>query len=227
MRCMATLKRLRTEVQPGIWIDARRALFLAPLRILVVADIHWGFAASHRVAGNLLPLWGDQEIARTLATLIEDYQPREMIWLGDSLHALGGRLPAEEFLAEMTRQNVSVSVVMGNHDRRWPVPSARSLQRDRYFLHHGDVTAPELPSDVIEVLGHFHPAVGWFDGAGTRLRIPALVSSTSRLILPAFSPWAAGVPWNHKLRDGEILWAVAPSRVFVVREPQPRPLPAY
>jgi metallophosphoesterase superfamily enzyme len=223
---MATSKPLRTEVYPGVWIDARRALFVAPLRILIIADIHWGFAAAHRIAGNLLPLWGDQEIALTLSALIADYQPREMVWLGDSLHAFDGRRPAEEFLAQLAPTDVSVSVVIGNHDRRWTVPSARTLQRERYFLHHGDAITPELPPDAIEVLGHFHPAVGWHDGAGTRLRIPALVASSNRLILPAFSPWAAGVPWNHKLRDGEMLWAVAPSRIFVVRDPQPRTPPA-
>lgn len=227
MRCMATSKRLKTEVCPGVWIDARRALFIAPLRLLIIADIHWGFAASHRVAGNLLPMWGDREIAQTLSALIADYQPREMIWLGDSLHAFDGRGPAEDFLGEVAQPGLAVSVIAGNHDRRWTVPSARALQREHYFLHHGDLDAPDLPAGAIEVLGHFHPAVGLYDGAGTRLRIPALVASANRLILPAFSPWAAGVPWNHKLQDGEILWAVAPSRIFAVRDPQPRTPPAY
>jgi len=226
MRCMATSKRLRTEIHPGVWIDARRALFVASLRLLVVADIHWGFAASHRVAGNLLPMWGDQEISKTLLALIAEYQPQEMVWLGDSLHAIGGRRAAEDFLAEVALTGLAVSVISGNHDRRWTVPSARTLQRERFFLHHGDMSAPELPPDSIEVLGHFHPAVGLYDGAGTRLRIPAVVASPRRIILPAFSPWAAGVPWNHKLQDGEMLWAVAPSRIFVVRDPQPRIPPA-
>lgn len=222
MRCMATSKRLKTEVYPGVWIDARRALFIAPLRLLVIADIHWGYAASHRVAGNLLPLWGDQEIAHTLSSLLLDYQPREMIWLGDSLHAIDGRRPAEAFLAEAAQTQVAFSILAGNHDRRWTVPSGRTLQRDRYFFHHGDMPPTDLPQDAIEVLGHFHPAVGLYDGAGTRLRIPALVASPRRLILPAFSPWAAGVPWNHQLQGGEILWAVAPSRIFVVRDLHPR-----
>ena len=216
---MATLKR--TEVLPGIWIDARRALFIEPLRALVVADIHWGYAASHRVAGNLLPMWGDQEIASTLSGLLADYSPREMIWLGDCLHAVGGCRGAEEYLSSIDHSRVTVTVLAGNHDRRWTVPTARILEREGYFFHHGDAAPPELPPEVIEVLGHFHPAVGWYDGAGTRLRLPALVCSPRRLILPAFSPWAGGVPWNHKLQDGEMLWAVAPSRIFAVRVPQP------
>lgn len=216
---MATLKQ--TEVLPGIWIDGRRALFIQSLRALVVADLHWGYAASHRVAGNLLPMWGDHEIARTLSSLIFDYQPQEMIWLGDCLHAVGGCRNADAYLAELDRSRLAVTVLAGNHDRRWSVPTARSLQRDRFFFHHGDLDAPPLAPGIIEVLGHFHPAVGLYDGAGTRLRLPALVCSAEKLILPAFSPWAAGVAWNNKLRDGEMLWAVAPSRIFAVRAPQP------
>lgn len=216
---MATLKR--TEVLPGIWIDARRALFIESLRALVVADIHWGFAASHRVAGNLLPMWGDQEIADTLSALISDYSPKEMIWLGDCLHAVGGCRGAEDYLSRIEHTRLSITVLAGNHDRRWKVPTARLLQRDRYFFHHGDHRPPELAPGMIEVLGHFHPAVGLYDGAGTRLRLPGLVVSSTRIILPAFSPWAAGVPWNQKLQDGEMLWAVAPSRIFAVRVPQP------
>ena len=222
---MATSKPLRTEVLPGLWIDSRRALFIAPLRTLVVADIHWGFAATHRLAGNLLPLWGDQEIARTLTSLISDYQPSEMIWLGDSLHRLDGRRSAEDYLSLVSGTGLAITILSGNHDKNWNTDFAQTLQRDQFFFHHGDGPTPELPPATIEIVGHFHPAVGWYDGAGTRLRLPALVVSSRRLILPAFSPWAAGVVWNDKLRDGEILWAVAPSRLFAVRVP-PTPTPS-
>ena len=55
------------------------------------------------------------------------------------------------------------------------------------------------------------------DGAGTRLKLPALVASPRRLILPAFSPWAAGTTWNNDALPEEILWAIAPSRIFAVK----------
>jgi metallophosphoesterase superfamily enzyme len=40
------------------------------------------------------------------------------------------------------------------------------------------------------------------------------VAGERRLILPAFSPWAAGTPWNERLRPDEMLWAIAPARIF-------------
>ncbi|MDB6114371.1 MAG: metallophosphoesterase [Lacunisphaera sp.] len=200
------------EIRPGLWLDPRRAVYFAPLGLLAVADLHWGYATSHRVAGNLLPAWGDEEIARDLQGLIDDYQPAEMIWLGDSLHDLAGRTAAEEFLRQ---SRVPVVLVPGNHDRRWPVAREKSVRRGAFFFHHGD-NAPEVPPGAIEVVGHFHPAFSWYDGAGGRLKLPALVSGPKKLILPAFSPWAAGSPWNAELAEDEQLWVIAPRRIFAV-----------
>ncbi|HEU5079704.1 MAG TPA: metallophosphoesterase [Opitutaceae bacterium] len=217
---MAASKAARIEIEPGVWLDTRRALFIEPLGALVIADIHWGFAASHRLEGNLLPMWGDDQIAQTLLQLIKDYHPAEMIWLGDSLHRVTGCRIAEIFLREISVLPVAVSIVIGNHDRKWSIPATTSLQRGKYFFHHGDRGLQEKPAGAVEVIGHFHPAVSLYDGAGARVRLPALVQSPERLILPAFSPWAAGAAWNENRAPGEKIWAVAPSRVFAVRFPQ-------
>jgi metallophosphoesterase superfamily enzyme len=224
MRCTAPLKTPRAELSSGVWIDARRAVYLENLGTLVLADLHWGYAVSHRAAGNLLPVWGDDEIARRLLGLLADYEPREMVWLGDSLHTLAGQEAAESFLRTKTL-GIAVTIVSGNHDKRWLATSQadgtrheikQNAVRGNFFFHHGDCTLP-VPAGSIEVIGHHHPALSWSDGAGTRVKIPALISSPRRIILPAFSPWAAGTPWNDRLEAQETLWAVAPSRIFAVK----------
>jgi uncharacterized protein len=203
---------VREQILPGVWLDSRRAVFFEELSLLAIADLHWGYAQSHRASGNLLPLWGDDRIARELNELIESYQPREMLWLGDSLHDLNGRASAERFLAEA---RCEVTLVLGNHDARWKVGRNREVRRANFFFHHGNNAAVVEPG-VVEVIGHFHPAFDWWDGAGARMKLPALVQSERRLILPAFSPWAAGAPWTGQLRDDEKLWVVSPKRVFAV-----------
>ena len=212
----------RTQILPDLWLDARRALFIASTRTLVVADLHWGYAASHRAIGNLLPTWGDSEIAAQLLSLIADYTPAEMLWLGDSLHTLAGRRTAETFLATLDPA-LAVTLLAGNHDIRWTAATQRELLRPGFHFHHGDRPSPTVQPPTIEIIGHHHPAVSLYDGAGTRLKIPALVASPSRLILPAFSPWAAGTPWNTRLLPEETLWAIAPSRIFAVKNAGPRP----
>ena len=202
----------RVEIRPDVWLDSRLALWIADLRILVIADLHWGYAASHRAHGNLLPVWGDAEIAQRLNALIADYRPAEMIWLGDSLHTLAGPDGANDFLQSCA---VQVTIVSGNHDARWNRAKDRfSVSRANYFFHHGDKPR-EVPADAIELIGHHHPAVLWYDGAGTRLKMPALVAGPRRWVLPAFSPWAGGVPWISNL-DGETIYAIGSKRIFTV-----------
>lgn len=194
----------------GVWLDSRLALWLEGERLLVVADLHWGYATSHRARGNLLPLWGDEEVEGRLRALIAEYDPAGLLWLGDTVHAAEGGARAERFIRESP---VPVTLLAGNHDRRWKLAGEASLQRHPWFFHHGDRT-PDVPDGCVEIVGHHHPAVSWSDGAGTRFKVPALVASPRRLILPAFSPWAAGTPWNDRLAATDTLWIVAPNRVF-------------
>lgn len=200
----------RTEIQPGLWLDSRLALWIPGERLLVVADLHWGYSASHRARGNLLPIWGDDEIESRLRALLATYEPAEMLWLGDVVHAAEGAARAERFVSECA---TPITLLAGNHDRRWRSRGASSLQRGRFFFHHGDL-APAVPTDCVEVIGHHHPAASWGDNAGSRLKLPALVARANRLILPAFSPWAAGTAWNDQLTPQDTLWVIAPSRIF-------------
>jgi metallophosphoesterase superfamily enzyme len=211
---------IRSEVQSGVWLDSRRAVFFERLRLLVVSDLHWGYAESHRLEGNLLPDWGDEVIARNLNGLVADYRPVEMLWLGDSLHTVKGRLHAESFLETVS---VPVIIIPGNHDARWKAASGdRTVVRGKFVFHHGDTSLTGVPDDAAEIIGHHHPAFTWRDGAGARLKVPALVWSAKRLILPAFSPWAAGVSWNPKLREGEKMWVIGAQRLFAVTPDQLR-----
>ena len=91
------------EIRPGWWLSAERALYLEEQRTLVVADIHWGYAFSHRRVGNLLPMWGNEEITRRLRRLLAYYVPARMIWLGDSLHTPQAAEFAEDFFARSRR----------------------------------------------------------------------------------------------------------------------------
>ena len=213
MKCMAAARLSSSEIRADVWLDVRRSLWLASVGVLVVSDIHWGYVASHRSRGNLLPKWGDTEIGDRLQSLIKDYNPTEMIWLGDSIHALPGRESAERFIKENAA--TPISVVGGNHDSRWKRAVIPTLERGGYFLHHGHREI-DTPRGLVEIIGHYHPAVSWDDGAGGRLKIPALVDSPRRIILPAFSPWSAGTPWNGNLRADERLWGISKRRIFQI-----------
>lgn len=202
------------EVSPGLHLDSRRALWIAGEGALVVADAHWGYAATHRAAGNLLPVWGDEQLESTLDALFADHAPAQVIFLGDVVHGRAGRTRAAAYLSALA---LPATILRGNHDRDWIPPGTilPSLAVGGCFLHHGDQPLPPN-AGKIEIVGHHHPAYLHRDGAGSRLKLPAAVVSSRRVVLPAFSPWAAGTPWNGRLAADETLWAVASRRVFPV-----------
>ena len=201
------------EIRPGLHLSSGLALFVDALRALVVADVHWGYAASQRHAGRLLPEWGDEAIQARLQALLAHYRPALLIVAGDVVHAAAGAGAARSGLARLACAGLEIVCVGGNHDRRSPVGCVESFHAGRLFVHHGDKVRA-VPEGALEIVGHFHPAATWNDRAGTALKLPALVEGAHRLILPAFSPWAGGVPWNQRLGPGEQLWFISTRRIF-------------
>ena len=212
---ISTTELLDVEIRTGWRLSAERSLFFAEERALVVADIHWGYADSHRRIGNLLPLWGDEQIARRLQRLLSHYRPARMIWLGDSLHTPAAARIAEAFLETLSR-DIEVIILAGNHDRKWARINAPDYRLGDCYFHHGDLPRDIAP-DLIEIIGHLHPAISWSDGAGLRLKVPALVEGKKRVILPSFSEWAGGACWNERLEEGERLWLISQRKIWALR----------
>jgi uncharacterized protein len=209
------------EVAPGIVLDARRAVWLADDRTLLVADLHLGYAWAQRHAGNLLPLHRADTLDR-LAALTQAYGPEQIILLGDVVH---DAVPLDPVAAELSRlwsefaAHAEVLLVAGNHDRRLrplleklaiDLPLVREWQIGPHRLVHGD--GPDSPAQKAELAtaharggfvfcGHEHPAITLSDHIATTVRCPCFVRGEGLLMLPAFSEWAAG----SNLRRGSYL----------------------
>lgn len=208
----AKTELLEVEIRPGWILSAERSLYFAQEGTLVVADIHWGYADSHRRIGNLLPMWGNEELSRRLQRLLDHYRPARMIWLGDSLHTSSAAPIAEKFI-ESVPSSVEMIILAGNHDRTWRRADRHEYRLGNCHFHHGDrpfVVEPE----IVQIVGHLHPALSWSDGAGLRLKVPALVHGPARIVLPSFSDWSAGATWNGRLEPGEQLWLVSPKKIW-------------
>jgi len=201
----------RVAIASNVLLDGRLALFHETQKWLAVADLHFGYELSQRAAGRLMPLWGMTSIEARLAELLDEYQPRQLIIVGDLVHDAASARPARELLARL-HQRCEVIAVAGNHDRhvertiefvpRWETPE--------FLFQHGHCAS--AVTDRILIIGHHHPAATIRDGAGLRLKYPALIQQKHCWILPAFSPWAGGVNWPD---DGECrIWLCSPGRVL-------------
>ena len=220
---MQPFSQYHAYIAENVLLDSRLALFHEVENWLAVADLHFGFELSQRIAGNLFPLWGMQSIETRLCELLHDHQPSKLILVGDLVHDKNG---AREFFSLITRLREKSEVILigGNHDvainRRRSNPEysrfhlVDSFSTERFEFHHGD--CDRKPNGRIQIIGHFHPAATLRDGAGLRLKFPALVQETNCWILPAFSPWAAGTEWEAC--EDSRLWLCTPQRVLLVSE---------
>ncbi|MEP6668194.1 MAG: metallophosphoesterase [Chthoniobacter sp.] len=207
------MDRSRLELEPGVWLDAGRAVWLEKWRTLAVADLHLGYAWAHRAEGQLLPVDTGEDSTERLLKLIDRYRPEEVVLLGDIVHravdvpALHTEL---RWLALTVGERARLRLIGGNHDSELAATLATAgivLEIDAnatvgpHLLLHGD----ERDESVAEsrlceqaalggrvILGHEHPAIGLSDGVSSHVKCPCFVAGPNFLVLPAFSRWAAG-----------------------------------
>jgi len=212
---LVQLKRPVPVLMPvghGAVLDSRLALFHPNESWLAVADLHFGYEQSQRRAGALFPLWGMDDVRARLLGLLADHHPQRLIVVGDLLHSGVNAENARLFVEELRSDGTEVVLIRGNHDhsRKSGLEFEDEYRSGRWLFQHGHQATDQAFEGII-VEGHWHPAWVWRDGAGTRLKLPALVVGAQRWILPAFSPWAAGVGWQPA--EDDQLFACHPKRI--------------
>lgn len=177
---------------------AEKALVWPAQRMLIIADIHFGKAASFRAAGVPVPRGTTSQNLAALDAIMAAHDIRHIMFLGDFLHARAAHASATvaAMLAWRLRHaDVKLTLVRGNHDRHAGDPAA-SLLIDLVdepfemgpfaFCHH-----PDLETSAYALAGHIHPSFRLstrFDS----LRLPCFVVGGRRMILPSFGAFTGG-----------------------------------
>jgi uncharacterized protein len=193
----------------GVVFDARRAVYFRENELLAVADLHLGYAWSHRAQGQLMPVAPKDNALDRLRALIADYKPARLILLGDIVHRA---LPLPALMEELrallsvtdNECNCELVLLAGNHDRKLQQLlkelGAKDALRNEYvageniFLH-GD--KPSTQSAKRHIIGHEHPAISLGDGVATSRKFPCFLIAENVLTLPSFSSWSAHTPFAH------------------------------
>jgi len=178
----------------------QKALYWPRENMLVIADIHFGKAASFRALGVPVPGGTTRENLDTLDALLALHPARQVLFLGDFLHAKAAHAAATQAALHawrLARPALRLVVVRGNHDAHAGDPPARlgiemvdepSLQAPFAFCHHPDLLAPGYL-----MAGHVHPVYRLRSGWET-LRLPCFLAGETRIVLPAFGAFTGGHP---------------------------------
>jgi uncharacterized protein len=177
-----------------IYLLSERALFWPGASTLVVADLHWGKAATFRSVGVPIPLGTTSDDLARLDSALQRTHARRMVVLGDLFHARAGRI-ASHTLAELRRWrslagNFEILLVRGNHDRHAGDPPSD--------LHINCVNAPAYvppfvfrhepanAGDAYGLAGHVHPGLSVVGRGLQRETLPCFIIGETGALIPAF-----------------------------------------
>jgi len=201
-------------VAGDIQLDPGRAAFHGPSRSLILADLHLGYEWVQRSRGHLLPLAQPDDTAARIRALVDHWDAHRVVVLGDLVHGKadmqGVRAAVEHVL--QARPGLEWSLVLGNHDRGLGsvlrtlaidgVTWGPAWREAGWMGVHGDVWPEAAPGERV-LSGHEHPSVDVGRPGMGEVRVPAFVVGERGIILPAFSPWAAGSVVGRRPMMGE------------------------
>jgi DNA ligase-associated metallophosphoesterase len=206
-----------------LWLLAERAIFWEAKDTLLVADPHFGKAATFRASGIPVPEGTTGNAVARLEAIADRTTASRVIFLGDFLHARPGQ--SKEVVGQLARwrqayRDVELMLVRGNHDRHAGDPpgeltiscvDAPVLMPPFILAHH-----PKPRDEGYVLAGHLHPAVRLSGKGRQSLRLPCFVFGAEVGTLPAFGDFTGLA--DIEPEAGDRVYAIAEHGVIDVGE---------
>ena len=183
-----------------LWLLADKALYWPARQALLIADAHFGKAATYRLLGQPVPQGTTARNLQRLDQLLHDYPTRQLIFLGDFLHARPARSGSTLAALQAWRArhaDLQILLVRGNHDRSAGDPPAElgievvgePWPMGPFALCHEVLDCPGLHV----LAGHLHPVFVLRGRGRDRLRMPCFSIEPAVTLLPAFGEFTGGM----------------------------------
>ncbi|MDQ3250660.1 MAG: ligase-associated DNA damage response endonuclease PdeM [Chloroflexota bacterium] len=190
-----------------------RAIYWPRTGTLLIADLHLGKSATLRAHAIPVPAGDTAADLQRLSQALSRTGARQLIILGDLLHAARGRDATVLATFQTWRDehaDLRIRLVRGNHDRSagdppedWRIQTVNGpTPGPRFVLNH----EPIEPETGYALTGHLHPAVQLTGKGRQALKLPCFWFGRKCAVLPAFGEFTAGALVKPALGD----------RVFVV-----------
>jgi len=208
-----------TLMGESLELCAERAAYWPRRRMLLVADPHFGKAATFRALGVRVPRGTTEGALARLDALVVRLAPERIEFLGDFLHAREGR-DDETFraLAEWRARHAGIAMrlVRGNHDKRAGDPPSEvgiecvdgPVREPPFALAHH----PMRVEAAYVLAGHVHPCAVLVGRGRQRERLPCFWLGEHAGVLPAFGEFTGCAEVEPE--DGDAVWAVADDEVL-------------
>ena len=194
-----------------LWLSPHRCLFWEEERSLILSDLHFGKTGHFRKAGIAVPQSVYREDLLRLLSLIQYFQPRQLLVVGDLFHS---RENKELNLFRRWRDDfpdLGIRLILGNHDilhEDWYEAAGITVSREMLrmgefaFIHDitewtgGETgTAGGTAADTTPYFfsGHLHPGIRVRGMGKQSLQFPCFYFGGQYAILPAFGRFTGTV----------------------------------
>lgn len=134
------------------WLSADRCMYWEEEKTLILADLHFGKTGHFRKSGIAIPQAVYKEDLQRLVNLIQHFQPKELIVVGDLFHSHANK---EHELFQKWRNDFSsikFRLVKGNHDildEEWYQQAGLEVHQQKliikYFCFVHDIRDSGIP----------------------------------------------------------------------------------
>jgi DNA ligase-associated metallophosphoesterase len=208
-----------------LYLLPARAIYWPAQEALLLADPHLGKAAHFRRHGVPVSAEVMHRDLATLSTLVAQWQPQQLIFLGDLFHSHHNQ-EWDHFCQWMSQYPGQGRLVRGNHDILARAHyEAASLDLIEGFLDLGPFRLihelpPDGPASADQpycLAGHVHPGV-LLRGAGRQqLRLPCFHFGATGGLLPAFGQFTGLAMIQPRSEDQ--VFVIAEGQVMAVHAP--------
>ncbi|MBK0382242.1 ligase-associated DNA damage response endonuclease PdeM [Pedobacter sp. SD-b] len=202
-----------------LWLLPAKAIWFPKYRTLLVSDTHLGKGAHFRKAGIAIPTAIAQEELACLTDLIDTYQPKELIFLGDLFHSDMNNDFAWFRLWREMHSNIKMILIKGNHDILPPffydqikVEVLGFFKIGVFELYHD---LPKKKTEQYILMGHIHPGVKIKGKARQDITLPCFYFGEKHGVLPAFGKFTGKA--LIKLKNQEIGFAIAGNKIIPLK----------
>lgn len=183
---------------------------------LLIADVHFGKISHFRKYGSAIPEQAIQKNFERLNRVIANFQPQQLIFLGDLFHSALNQEWAL-FEAWQKEQSAKITLISGNHDIISPqkyknlgIAVLQDFNRDNFRLTHH----PEARDENFNICGHIHPGYRLKGQGKQHMKLRCFFQRQNQLILPAFGAFTGN--YYLKPQRGEKVFLCAETTVIAV-----------
>ncbi len=159
---------------------------------LIISDVHLGKAGHFRKNGIALPQTSNDENLRVIDTLIEKWNPKWILFLGDLFHSEKNDEWNSFKVWVKSHSTIKFYLVMGNHElypeseyKLMGIECMNLLDASPFLFVHDEIDAADIENRFV-ISGHVHPSIRLKGKGRQSLRIPCFYFEERKAILPAF-----------------------------------------